>query len=146
MVKIEYPQYPFKLKEENGKEWIFDEIRKLWVRITPEEWVRQNFIRYLVQIKNYPPVLMAIEKEISLGELKKRCDIVVYKNDKPWMIVECKETGVILNHAVAEQVFRYNISLKVRYLVVTNGSYTFAMDTRTGTAITALPLFDELQS
>ena len=144
MVKIEYPQYPFKMKEENGREWILDEIRKQWVRITPEEWVRQNFIRYLVQVKNYPPSLMAIEKEISLGELRKRCDIVVYNlQHKPWMIVECKETTVPLNDAVAAQIFRYNMSLRVRYLVVTNGSYTFAMDTATGNGLTALPLFQE---
>lgn len=141
MVKIEYPHYPFRMKEENGKEWIFDEIRKLWVRLTPEEWVRQNFIRYLVQVKNYPPVLMAVEKEISLGELRKRCDIVVYNRQQPWMIIECKEMDVTLNDAVAAQVFRYNMSLKVQYLVVTNGSYTFGLDTTTGNAIDAIPLF-----
>lgn len=128
MIKIEYPPYQPKIKEENGKEFIFDEIRKRWIMLTPEEWVRQNFLQYLIQIKKYPASLIAIEKEIKLGELKKRFDIVVYDaNTKPWMIVECKEMNVPLNKTVLDQVLRYNITLNVSYLVVTNGSYCMAM-------------------
>jgi hypothetical protein len=129
MIKIEYPPYQPKIKKENDKEFIFDEFRKRWVVLTPEEWVRQNFLQYLTQIKKYPASLIAIEKEIKLGELKKRFDIVVYDAEtKPWMIVECKEMNVALDKAVLEQVLRYNISLKVPYLVITNGSYCMAFN------------------
>ena len=129
MIKIDYPPYQPKIKEEQAKEFIFDEFRKRWILLTPEEWVRQNFLQYLTQIKKYPASLIAIEKEIKLGELKKRFDIVVYdKETKPWMIVECKEMNVTLNKYVLDQVLRYNISLKVPYLVITNGSYCMAYD------------------
>lgn len=98
MIKIEYPPYQPKIKTENGKEFIFDEFRKRWILLTPEEWVRQNFLQYLTQTKKYPASLIAIEKEIKLGELKKRFDLVVYdRNSKPWMIVECKEMNVALD-------------------------------------------------
>jgi len=128
MIKIEYPPYQPKIKEEKGKELIFDEFRKRWVILTPEEWVRQNFLQYLTQIKKYPASLIAIEKEIKLGELKKRFDIVVYDADtKPWMIVECKEMNVALDKSVLDQVLRYNMALKVPYLVITNGSYCMAL-------------------
>ncbi|MEO6540086.1 MAG: type I restriction enzyme HsdR N-terminal domain-containing protein, partial [Ferruginibacter sp.] len=115
-------------KEEEGKEFIFDEFRKRWVLLTPEEWVRQNFLQYLTQIKKYPASLIAIEKEIKLGELKKRFDILVYDSEtKPWMIVECKEMNVALDKAVLDQLLRYNIVLAVPYLVMTNGSYCMAI-------------------
>ena len=128
MIKIEYPLYQPKIKEENGKEFIFDEFRKRWVMLTPEEWVRQNFLQYLTQIKKYPASLIAIEKEIKLGELKKRFDVVVYdKKGNPWMIIECKEMNVVLDKSVLDQVLRYNITLHVPYLVITNGSYCMAL-------------------
>jgi hypothetical protein len=114
------------LKEEKGKEFIFDETRKKWVRLTPEEWVRQNFIQYLLQVKKYPSPIIAVEKEIKLGDLKKRCDIVVYKNHLPWMIIECKEQDVVLNDAVLQQTLRYNITLQSTIMVVTNGSVSYA--------------------
>jgi hypothetical protein len=127
MIKIEYPTYQPKIKEDAGKELIFDEFRKRWVQLTPEEWVRQNFLQYLTQIKKYPASLIAIEKEIKLGELKKRFDIVVYDaQTKPWMIVECKEMNAVLNKTVLDQVLRYNISLNVPYLVITNGMHCMA--------------------
>lgn len=127
MIKIEYPPYQPKIKKEAGREMIFDEIRKRWVVLTPEEWVRQNFLQHLTSVKNYPASLIAVEKEIKLGELKKRFDIVVYdKSTKPWMIVECKEMNVSLDRSVLEQVLRYNLSLQVPYLVITNGSYCLA--------------------
>ena len=128
MIKIEYPPFQPKIKTEDAKEFIFDAVRKRWVVLTPEEWVRQNFLQYLIQIKKYPASLIAVEKAIKLGELKKRFDVVVYdRNSKPWMIVECKEMDVALNKAVLDQVLRYNISLNVPYLVITNGSYCMAM-------------------
>ena len=144
MIKIEYPPYQPKTKKENDATFIFDNIRKRWILLTPEEWVRQNFLQYLIHVKNYPATLIAIEKEIQLGELRKRFDIVVYdKNSKPWMIIECKEMDVTLNKAVLDQVLRYNISLRVPYLVITNGSYCYAFTNENGqlAELTALPSF-----
>lgn len=127
MIKITYPAYNAKIKQEPGREMIFDEVRKQWVTLTPEEWVRQNFLQYLIQVKKYPAALIAVEKEIYLGDVKKRFDIVVYdKNSLPWMLVECKEMSVALNNSVLNQALRYNINLQVPYLVVTNGSYCHA--------------------
>ena len=124
MIKIAYPRHPFKIKNEEGKEIIFDEVRKRWTRLTPEEWVRQNFLQYLIQVKNYPISLIAVEKEINLGELKKRFDILVYNaSHKPWMMVECKAMQVPLDEKVLHQLLRYNMSVPVDFLVITNGSY-----------------------
>jgi hypothetical protein len=148
MIKIDYPPYQPKIKNEAGpqgaasKEIIFDEVRKKWVLLTPEEWVRQNFLQYLVQIKKYPAALIAVEKEIKLGDLKKRFDIVVYDaSSKPWMIIECKEMNVELNRYVLDQVLRYNITMQVPYLVITNGSYCMAFECigKELQALTALP-------
>jgi type I site-specific restriction-modification system R (restriction) subunit len=132
MVNVQFPGYPFKIKSEQGREVIFDENRKQWVNLSPEEWVRQNFLQYLVHVKKYPASLIAVEREISLGDLKKRFDIVVFKNAVPWMIVECKEMRVELSEAVIKQILNYNITLQVQYLVVTNGNATFALHLSNG--------------
>lgn len=122
---MNYPEPAFRVKKENGKEFIFDTIRKIWLSLTEEEWVRQNFIQFLVQIMNYPVTLIALEKEIQLGELRKRFDILVYDhNHQPWMLVECKSPGIKLEDPVLEQVLRYNISIPVSFLIITNGHYT----------------------
>lgn len=126
MVKIEFPVPAFRIKKEGDKEFIFDELRKQWVKLTPEEWVRQNFIQYLVQIKKYPAELIGIEKEISLGELKKRFDLLVFNtNHEPWMMIECKAMHVQLNEEVLQQLLRYQITLPAQYLAITNGSFTY---------------------
>lgn len=126
MVKIEFPSYPFKIKEEHGRELIFDEVRKRWVKLTREEWVRQNFIQYLIQIKHYPGKLISIEKEIWLHDVKRRYDIVVYKQSYPWMIVECKEMNIPLQGEVLQQLLHYHLIVPCSYLVITNGSQTYA--------------------
>lgn len=144
MIKIDYPPYQPKIKKEDNKDFIFDEVRKQWVVLTPEEWVRQNFLQYIIQVKQYPAALIAVEKTISLGDLKKRFDIVVYGTDsKPWMLIECKEMNVVLDKAVLDQVLRYNITLRVPYLVITNGSYCFAFSNESDqlTALSMLPSF-----
>lgn len=126
MIKIKYPSYPFKTRNENNRTYIFDTTRKQWLLLTPEEWVRQNFLQYLLQEKKYPAALLAVEKEIQLGELTKRCDIVVYGNDgRPQLIVECKSMDIELTPKTLEQILRYNITLNVPYLVITNGTYCF---------------------
>ena len=143
MLKIKYPEYNFRIKKERSKEFIFDEVRRQWIMLTPEEWIRQNFLQYLIQIKNYPQSLFSIEKTINLGELKKRCDIVVYKNDLPWMIVECKEMNIDLRLPVLDQILRYNMAVPVKYLVLTNGIKTLAFEISVNglTELNDLPAF-----
>lgn len=126
MINIQFPPPDFRIQAANGQEMIFDPFRKKYVVLTPEEWVRQNFLNYLVKSLEYPGALMSIEKEMHLGELRKRCDIVIYSREAvPWMIVECKEMGVPLGMPVLEQIVRYNMALPVPYLVITNGSNTW---------------------
>jgi hypothetical protein len=132
MIPINYPPPGFRVKSEQGKDVIFDECRKQWVLLTPEEWVRQNFLQYLLQVKSYPASVIAVERALKLGDLKKRFDIVVFKNSIPWMMVECKEMEVQLNEAVIRQILNYNIALQVDYLVITNGKSTFCMHLREG--------------
>ena len=143
MLQINYPDYKFRIKKENGKELIFDEVRLRWIILTPEEWIRQNFLQYLIQVKKYPKTLLSVEKIISLAELKKRCDIIVYKNNLPWMIVECKEMNIDLRLPVVEQILRYNLALPVKYLVLTNGKKTFAFEVAANglIEINELPVF-----
>ncbi len=124
MLKISYPAHIFRTKQQQDKEFIFDEVRRKWVILTPEEWVRQHFIQYLVQVRQYPASLMAVEKTIILNTLKKRCDIVLYKNQQPWMIVECKEAATPLSATVMQQVIQYNMAIPAQYLVITNGPET----------------------
>ena len=143
MINITFPDYPYKIKKEKGKDIIFDECRKQWVLLTPEEWVRQNFLQYLMQVKEYPCKLIAVEREIMLGDLRKRFDIVVFKNAEPWLMVECKEMRVELTEAVVKQILNYNIALKVEYLVITNGTSTFALRVQGGKYewVQAIPAF-----
>jgi hypothetical protein len=129
MVSINYPEPDFRIKKEKGKEFIFDALRKKWLLLTPEEWVRQNFIQYLIKTKKYPSSLIAIEKEIQLGELKKRFDILVYDNNhQPWMMIECKAADVKLDDEVLQQVLRYNISVPVKFIVITNGNSSYGWE------------------
>ena len=132
MISINYPEYPFKIQKEAGKDQIFDPLRKSWVVLTPEEWVRQNFIQYLIQVKNYPSTLIAIEKTIQLGELKNRFDIIVYKNDSPWLLIECKEANVPITEKTLEQILQYQQVVEANYLVMTNGHTTYGAKIETG--------------
>lgn len=133
MIDIQFPGLPFKIKKLTNRDFIFDGFRKQWVVLTPEEWVRQNFLQYLVEVKRYPASLIAVEREILVGELRKRFDIVVFKDAKPWMVVECKELKVPLTEAVISQILNYNINLQVEYLVVTNGNQTFGIQAQGNT-------------
>lgn len=126
MIKIEFPRNQVQTRKLNDGREVFDAIRKKWLLLTPEEWVRQNMIQYLLLVKKYPSSLIAVEKEIKLGELKKRCDLVVYhRNALPWMIIECKEMNVPLSEKTLEQILRYHIALPADFLMITNGSYSF---------------------
>jgi len=128
MLHIHFPVHNFRIKEENNKHIIFDEVRRRWVSLTPEEWIRQNFLQYLIKVKQYPSSIISVEKIIKVGELNKRYDIVVYNKNIPWLIVECKENNTTINTAVIEQVLRYNMALSIQYFVVTNGNQTFAYE------------------
>jgi hypothetical protein len=129
MLQVIFPIPEFRLEKRNGKEFIFDRIRKQWILLTNEEWVRQNFIQYLVQTMKYPESLLAVEKEILLGDLKKRFDILVYnKEHKPWMLIECKAKEIVLDDKVFQQVLRYNISMPCPFLIITNGDTTFGWE------------------
>lgn len=126
MISISFPPPNFRIVARQGQDMIFDPFRKKYVVLTPEEWVRQNFLNYLVNSLDYPGALLSIEKEMHLGELRKRCDIVVYSREaEPWMIVECKEMGVPLGMPVLEQIVRYHMALPVPFLVITNGTNTW---------------------
>jgi hypothetical protein len=142
MIVLQYPSYPFKIKAINGKDQIFDPFRKTWVLLTPEEWVRQNLLQYLVQNLQYPSSLIAVEKEIKLGELSKRFDIVVYKNELPWMIIECKEAKVALNEKTMEQILQYQQVLTAQYLFISNGHETMGAKIESG-KLQALQNFPE---
>ena len=129
MIIISYPEPAFRTKKENDKDFIFDALRKKWLLLTPEEWVRQNFVQYLVQVKKYPATLIALEKMINLGELKKRFDILVYDKDHlPWMMIECKAPVIKLDEIVLHQLLRYHISVPTGFLVITNGEYSYGWE------------------
>jgi hypothetical protein len=145
MIKIEYPATKPSIKNESGKELVFCMIRKRWVVLTPEEWVRQNFLLYLIETMNYPASLIAVEKQILFGDVKKRFDMVVFdRNSKPFMIVECKEMNVPLTEPVLQQVLRYNTNLQASYLLITNGGHCAGFQTKQGqfSAIDTMPVFE----
>jgi hypothetical protein len=132
-----------KLRRQGLQEQIFDPVRKKWIELTPEEWVRQNFILYLHHHLNYPYAVMAVEKQLLLNGKKGRFDIVVYKNAQPCIAVECKAGNITLSHGVIQQLLAYNTALKVPFLVITNGSETVAWEVSnyTATLIAQLPAF-----
>ena len=147
MVKVEFPSPKFRIKKEGDNEFVLDEIRKQWVRLTPEEWVRQNFIRFLVEKKGYPSALLGIEKELEIGELKKRFDLLVYNQQhQPSVMVECKAMDVELSEATIAQLLRYHSAIPVPFLYITNGTYTYGWKKVNSEFIStdSIPFFEEL--
>ena len=118
----------FKYKNLDNQEYIFDVVRKKYVVLTKEEWVRQQIIHYLVDVKMIPKSLMSVEKQIVVGGRKRRYDLVVYKNDEPWLIVECKEENEPLNQHVLQQVLSYTSTMKVCFVAITNGAQICCYD------------------
>ncbi len=122
MYKLNLPTYPFRIIKKDNKHYIFDSIRKKNIFLTPEEWVRQHFVQYLIQEKKYAKGLIAVEKEIKVNNLKKRFDILVFNSKGAHeIIVECKSPKVKITQATFDQIARYNLQLKANYLIVTNG-------------------------
>ena len=147
MEKLNFPTYNFKLKKNNNKTYIFDEIRKKWIFLSPEEWVRQNFVMY-IKSKGYPLSLMNIEKGFSINGVSKRYDIVVFNQiGKVNILVECKSFKQKILNKHFDQIMRYNIELKSTYLVVSNGInhyfLRFDIDNRKHEFIDDLPLYLE---
>jgi hypothetical protein len=119
---LQLPPYPFKITDVNGQLMLFDEIRKRQVVITPEEWVRQHFVQYLINQKNYPKTLIKLEGGLKLHGMPRRTDIVVFNpQGEKILMVECKAPSVVINQKVFDQVARYNITHKIALLAVTNG-------------------------
>jgi len=132
MILVDFPLYDFKVQAINGIDQIFDPCRKRWVVLTPEEWVRQHLLQYLIQVCCYPIELIAIEKKIQLGSLTKRFDILVYRGTKPWMIIECKEANSPLNEKTILQLLQYQQVLDATYLVASNGHHTIGAEIKLG--------------
>jgi hypothetical protein len=119
---LNLPTYLFRIKEKEEKKTIFDVYRHKWVSLTPEEWVRQNFIRYLTEEKHYPVSLVSVERSLRLNQQNFRADAVIFtKAGDPLVIIECKAPEVKISQGVFDQIVRYNMELRVKYLIVTNG-------------------------
>ena len=128
-----------RLKKLAEQTYVFDAIRKKWLVLTPEEWVRQHLLNYLITEKQIPPSSISVEKELMLNGLKKRYDVVVYTRQlKPYLIVECKAPYVELNKDVVEQALRYNLTVQAELLMITNGVSDLIFNARN--EVTELPV------
>lgn len=135
MERLNLPTYSFNIKSLDKGKQIFDICRKKWVALTPEEWVRQHLLHYFTNELHYPAGLVAIELSIKINRLHRRCDMIVYnRRGKPVLIAECKAPEIKLNQKVFNQVSRYNLDLKVPYLLVSNGikHYCALLDQESG--------------
>jgi len=122
MVNLNFPRYKFRFKSSENKTAIFDVLRKKFIILTPEEWVRQHTVQYLIQQKNYPQQLLNAEKQLKINKLTRRYDIVAYNpNGSINLIVECKAPSVKITQETFDQIARYNLSLNAELLMVTNG-------------------------
>jgi len=148
---LNLPQYTFRTSEKQGKKIIFDGFRGRWVALTPEEWVRQNFARYLTEVKHFPASLIAIERSLRINQRDFRTDIVLFsKSGMPLVVVECKAPEVKITQQVFDQIARYNLDLRVSYLIVTNGLMhyccKFEQEQLSYTFLPEIPDYRELES
>ncbi len=122
MQRLNLPSYSFKLKSNEKHTLIFDNLRKKYFVLTPEEWVRQHYVQFLIEEKKYPVSLIALEKQLIINNRKKRTDIVIFnKKGNPDIIVECKAPHIKISQSTFDQIARYNLKLKANFLVLTNG-------------------------
>jgi hypothetical protein len=122
MLQLNLPEYNFRIKNQNEKLFIFDTQRKRYVSLTPEEWVRQHFIRFLIDEKGFPAALLAVEKQLNINGMKKRCDAILFdQHARPTLIIELKAPNIPISQTVFDQVAVYNAKLKVDYFMVSNG-------------------------
>ncbi|TXN35594.1 type I restriction enzyme HsdR N-terminal domain-containing protein [Flagellimonas hymeniacidonis] len=130
MQPLNFPKYSFRIKSSENRLHIFDVIRKKFVLLQPEEWVRQHTIHFLLETKKYPKSLINVEKQLVVNQLKKRYDIVVFKpNGNIQILVECKAPDVKIAQTTFDQIAQYNYLLKSNYLMVTNGIDHFYCET-----------------
>ena len=149
MLPLNLPSYPAKIQKRNGKNVIFDSLRQKYVALTPEEWVRQHFVHLLIDLKGYPKGLLANEVQLDLNGTKKRCDTVLFNKElNARMIVEYKAPSVEITQAVFDQITRYNMVLKVEYLIVSNGLHHYCCridyQTMKYTFLPDIPAYEEL--
>ncbi len=130
MQKLNLPDFEPRLRKEEGKVWIFDVIRKKYLVLTPEEWVRQHFVHYLINHLNYPKSLFRVERSLTYNTLQKRSDIVVHNRmGKPWLLIECKAPDIKLTQKAFNQVAVYNMTIGAQYVGVTNGMVQYCFET-----------------
>lgn len=143
--KLNLPEYAVEIDSDH----IFDRIRKKWVVLTPEEWVRQNFLNYLLEEMHYPKSLVKVEKTIQAFNKKKRCDAVIYSNEiKPLLILECKNPAIKITAQTFSQIAIYNSTIKAPYLIITNGMEHFCIkfnfNDNTHQFLDSIPLYEKL--
>ena len=149
MKELNLPPYSFKITGDDKSEMIFDPLRKKYVRLTPEEWVRQNFLQYLIQQGKYSPGLIGVEVMFHFNKLKRRVDILIHdRTGQPVMIVECKSPDVPINDKVFDQIVCYNMGFKVPYIIVTNGIDHYACkvnhEEKKYEFLLVIPLYEDL--
>ncbi len=145
MITIDYSDISLKLKQADGKTTVFDPVRKKWVVLTPEEHVRQYLLQYMTGTLNYSPSLIAVEKTISVGNMNKRFDIVVYNHEhRPWMLAECKSPEVPITEKTLQQLLTYQRTVQCDYWLLTNGHQAYcanATDMNNINWLTSLPAY-----
>jgi hypothetical protein len=142
--KLNFPDYTFRLRKTGtGTLQIFDNIRKKFIDLYPEEWVRQHMIRFLTEERNYPLSLITVERGLKLNSTAKRTDIVIYNLQKqPLLLVECKAPEIVPDKRAVEQVLRYNLTHQARFMVLSNGLKHIILD-KTGTLLPDIPFYPE---
>jgi len=147
-IKLNFPPYDFTVRDQGGRREIFDPVRKKYVALTPEEWVRQHTVQFLLSEKHFPAGLTVVEGTITLNKTKKRYDLAVFGKDaKPLLIAECKAPEVTISQQVLDQIIRYNLILEAPYLLITNGLVHLFLKKHAGTyaQIVQLPDYHEIQ-
>lgn len=148
---LNLPEYPLNVKKNGNRLVVFDRLRKRFVALTPEEWVRQHFVEYLIEAKHYPAALMANEVSLMQNGIKRRCDtLVADRQGKPLVIVEYKAPEIEITQQVFDQIVRYNMVLRAHYLMVSNGMTHYCClidyDNNTYAFLTDIPCYDQLVS
>ena len=149
MIRLNLPEYEINVAERDGKQQIFDFLRRRFVALTPEEWVRQNFTHFLVEHKGYPKALLANEIQLSIGDKRLRCDTLLYNKEmQPLMIIEYKAPHIQIQQKTFDQIVVYNLLLHADYLVVSNGLQHFCCqmdyDRRSYQFLPEIPSYNEL--
>jgi len=150
MQKLNLPEYSVKTRIVNNQQQIFDEIRRKYVTLIPEEWVRQHFINYLLNDRKFPKGLLAVEHPLTINKVSHRADIVAFASDgKPLVVVECKAPEIAINQSVIQQISRYNILLKAPILILTNGMVHYCVrinfENNTSVSVDSIPFYQDIQ-